>query len=385
MKVSLGNDLVGRNTAGVLLVLLRLGIGFIGLSLALQIVVMAWLSRQPLEIGPSPAISFFQLAALVCSLVVYFLFMASIVAFSMWLFKACSNLALLGSLKPTYQPSMAVLLFFIPLAQLVLPVRVLVDTWKGSKPNCSLDQPLEWRNCKTPSFIYWWWAVWIFFVLTNHMLTDSTIRHGADFSEPGRIVFLAIWVLVSLPMFLFCNHYVGSVTKMQEERYGKLLVYCRDNNKLIHHHIEDLEAKARVLEPQKGTGERTVSFAGNLAVEKIAFMVCIPVYIIALISHQAANQSAYNMLPGEVTGSVFWFVVLGALYLFSGWRALFKGVKSESKGCLGIIALFVSIALVIFVSQQIIQSSYLVFWFGLFVALHLWLATIIVRDLRSFD
>ena len=99
----------------------------------------------------------------------------------------------------------------------------------------------------------------------------------------------------------------------------------------------------------------------------------------------AANLNAYNMLQSDLSDSIFWFIGLGALYLFSTWRALFKGLKSESWGCLGLVTLFIGIAVFLFYSQQIIQSTYLAFWYILFGVLHLWLASIIVRDLGSFE
>ena len=102
------------------------------------------------------ALALLTMALAVLQLVIY---VATIVLFLMWLYRAHENLAAFGIPKQQLQHSSAwaVGSFFVPFANLVIPYRAIRELWQKSVP----QQATMFGAVDPPGFFQLWWAFWL--------------------------------------------------------------------------------------------------------------------------------------------------------------------------------------------------------------------------------
>ena len=86
------------------------------------------------------------------------IYLATIIAFLMWLYRSCENLPSFGVRRNTikYSSGWAVGSFFIPLVSLVVPYRAVKELWNKSLPNSG-----DMFSDGPPGFFPLWWGVWL--------------------------------------------------------------------------------------------------------------------------------------------------------------------------------------------------------------------------------
>jgi hypothetical protein len=77
------------------------------------------------------------------------------IALLVWVHRANRNAHALGSEGMAYSPGWSVGWFFVPLANLVMPYRVLREIWKASTPGAGM----HWRQVPVSPILGAWWAV----------------------------------------------------------------------------------------------------------------------------------------------------------------------------------------------------------------------------------
>lgn len=86
--------------------------------------------------------------------------LATAVVFIVWMWRAAKNNEALGRFYPRLKPGWAIAGWLIPLANLVIPVLILQDLWRGSEPSTPRGDP-GWRSNRGSSLIGWYWAAFI--------------------------------------------------------------------------------------------------------------------------------------------------------------------------------------------------------------------------------
>ena len=87
-------------------------------------------------------------------------FVLTAIAYLVWLHRAYSNLNPLGAMGLEYTPGMAVGGWFIPFANLVIPYKVVKETWQESDP--LIAEPVEdWQQSGAPGWLAAWWGCWL--------------------------------------------------------------------------------------------------------------------------------------------------------------------------------------------------------------------------------
>jgi hypothetical protein len=81
--------------------------------------------------------------------------LAAGIALLVWVYRASRNARALGAEGMTYSPGWSVGWFFVPLASLVVPYRVLRELWKASTPGAGAP----WRQAPVSTVLGAWWAV----------------------------------------------------------------------------------------------------------------------------------------------------------------------------------------------------------------------------------
>jgi hypothetical protein len=82
------------------------------------------------------------------------------VLFVIWMFRAAKNNEALERRGARFGPGWSIGSWFIPFANLVIPVLIVQDLWRGSSSDHPRGDP-GWRRAAASALVGWWWAAWI--------------------------------------------------------------------------------------------------------------------------------------------------------------------------------------------------------------------------------
>ena len=137
--------------------------------------------------------------------------------FIWWMQRAVRNLPALGATGQKHSPGWAIGWWFIPFANLVQPLRVLLEVWRGSLPRQVLEPDQSWQTRPAPPLVIVWWlgcvAGWLGsnFILSqlDPLALDDPDRMG--WAIAAACVDAALILLAGLTVFL-----VRRLTRLQE-------------------------------------------------------------------------------------------------------------------------------------------------------------------------
>jgi Domain of unknown function (DUF4328) len=86
------------------------------------------------------------------------------IAFLVWVYHANRNARALGAEGMEFSPGWSVGWFFVPLAGLVMPFRVVREIWKASTPEAGKD----WKQQPVSALVGVWWAVSLVQILLHY-------------------------------------------------------------------------------------------------------------------------------------------------------------------------------------------------------------------------
>lgn len=92
-----------------------------------------------------------------------------VVLFIIWQFRAAKNNEALDRPHARFGPGWSIGGWFISVANLVIPVLIMQDLWRGSTPAAPRGDP-RWRSARGSWLIGVWWAAWLL----------SLLRYGAS-------------------------------------------------------------------------------------------------------------------------------------------------------------------------------------------------------------
>jgi hypothetical protein len=81
-----------------------------------------------------------------------------------WMWRAAKNNEVLGRTNPRLSSGWAIGAWFVPLANLVMPLLVMLDLWRGSDPASPPGDPL-WRTRSASPLVGWWWGLYLASIL----------------------------------------------------------------------------------------------------------------------------------------------------------------------------------------------------------------------------
>jgi hypothetical protein len=126
------------------------------------------------------------------------------VLFIIWLFRAAKNNEALGREGARFGPGWSIGSWFIPLANLVIPVLLVQDLWRGSNAGVARGGR-GWRNASGSALVWWWWAAWILsivrFTYSGSGLQSSGSLDDIETSNTVAlvgVVFLAVAAVLAL-------------------------------------------------------------------------------------------------------------------------------------------------------------------------------------------
>ena len=137
-------------------------------------------------------------------------YIATIVFFLMWIYRANENLPAFG-VSSSYSSGWAVGSWFIPFASLVIPYRATRELWNKSVPNTgSMFSALS-----PPAFFPIWWTFWIL----SNFASNAYFRlsFNEQLSPEADAMLGALTSILSIIAALFAMKVVAEIDKQQTE------------------------------------------------------------------------------------------------------------------------------------------------------------------------
>jgi hypothetical protein len=162
--------------------------------------------------------TWFDLLELITGLLQITVFIATAIFFLMWLYRVNRNLRPLGASVVEYTPGWAVGWFFVPFANLVMPYRVVNETWVRSDPRLSEPGEESWQQSGSSSLLGWWWGIW----MVSSFIDRAVFRLSMNAETPDQFFTLAKVELLSdaftIVSALLAISVVRGIDKRQEVR-----------------------------------------------------------------------------------------------------------------------------------------------------------------------
>jgi hypothetical protein len=146
---------LGRTTLTLLWIMAGFSVLF-GVFNVITIIVPGLDLDEPMVAPSTDQIAFAVTAAIAgCGYLCFFI--ATAIAFLMWLYRANANLHALGVPRLKFNPGWSVGWWFIPIMQLFKPLLAVRELWQASDPHLSPDG--DWELASGASLVGWWWGI----------------------------------------------------------------------------------------------------------------------------------------------------------------------------------------------------------------------------------
>jgi hypothetical protein len=153
-------------------------------------------------------------------------FLASAVAFLIWLRRAYKNLKPLGA-EPRYSPAWAVGAFVVPIINLFLPFQIFQEMWRASDPETIAARDAKpvtafIEDSSKSLLVVVWWGLWL---LTLINLAVAYRWHVSWQILNEEII--ASWLVIMLSLLLILDSIatiilVKKITDRQDEKFKRL-------------------------------------------------------------------------------------------------------------------------------------------------------------------
>lgn len=145
------------------------------------------------------------------------------VVFIMWMWRAAKNNEALGRQQPRFRPGWAIGGWFIPLANLVIPVLIMQDLWRGSDQSIPRGD-MRWKIADRSALVGWWWGLLfasrVFNAIGNSIGDNgglTNLRQGIAIQTVGTAITIVAAVLAVLVVRRLGERQDGCLRKQQEQ------------------------------------------------------------------------------------------------------------------------------------------------------------------------
>lgn len=127
-----------------------------------------------------------------------------------WLYVAIGNAKAMGATDLMGGPVMAIVWYFIPVANLGMPYVVMRDLWRASA------KPRDWQGQPTPSILILWWTCWLLFYLGLSAAGNFAAEEDMDLAPVVGIA-LIVACAAFVPAALLFAKVVDSIQTLQDQ------------------------------------------------------------------------------------------------------------------------------------------------------------------------
>lgn len=111
-----------------------------------------------------------------------------------WVHRVTANAQALGAQSLPYSPTAAVVWWFVPFANVVMPPRVLSTVAQASHPDYAPGSTL-WRSSPKLPIVWVWWVSWIVTRVLARIVVNSAPAGEFWLSTPGFVLIIALEVV----------------------------------------------------------------------------------------------------------------------------------------------------------------------------------------------
>ena len=160
-----------------------------------------------------PIIIIFALMEGGLALMTLAVYIATIIVFLMWMYRAYENLPALGVARSSigYSSGWAIGSWFVPFVSLVVPYRATKELWNKSVPNTGT----MFSALSPPAFFPIWWAFW----LLSNFASNAYLRLSFNDQLSPEVdgVLGVVTAVLSIVSALFAMKVVAEIDKQQTE------------------------------------------------------------------------------------------------------------------------------------------------------------------------
>lgn len=120
------------------------------------------------------------------------LFIATIIVWCFWVYRANSNAHALGAAGMDYTPGWSVGWWFIPIMFWFKPYNAVKETWQASDPSDPSGSS-AWKSVAAPWFMGAWWGFWVL----GNILTNISMRLSLHDSASASMLTAATWIEIA--------------------------------------------------------------------------------------------------------------------------------------------------------------------------------------------
>jgi hypothetical protein len=195
----------------ILLIVDAIASGLLLLSEGLSLAVPPLNDNQ--EIGDNPAGLAIALVMFLLAIVNIILYLATVIFFCVWLYRAYDNLPALGN--PTralsYSPGWAVGSFFVPIVNLFVPYRAIKELWQKSV----LPEERLMSEPDVPAWFHIWWLFWLLSSFAGNISMRASFNENIS-TETSTIISVVAGAL-SIIAAVLAYLVVSEIDNRQEE------------------------------------------------------------------------------------------------------------------------------------------------------------------------
>ena len=112
-------------------------------------------------------------------------FVATVIAFLIWIHRTSKNLAALGWQNQRFSPVEALVWWFVPILWLFMPYRVMKEIWKGSLRSQRTSEFATSDKLPITPLLGPWWAAWL---LSAFVGAYSVVLNFSDASTTSDLI-----------------------------------------------------------------------------------------------------------------------------------------------------------------------------------------------------
>lgn len=198
-------------------ILLIVGAVATGVTLLAEALSLVFPLTDDQELGDNPIGAVVMLIMFLLALLDLIIYLATVVLFLMWLYRAYGNLPAFNPwYRPNYSRGWALGSFFIPFVNLVVPYRAVKETWQKSGPpdEALLSEP------GPPAYFPIWWLFWLLASFAGNISLRVSFNESVAESTATIISMIASALFIVAAVFAYLV--VDAIDKRQEDTSGKL-------------------------------------------------------------------------------------------------------------------------------------------------------------------
>ncbi len=163
--------------------------------------------QTPLQVG--------VLLGVGCGALLYLcVFLATAVVWSTFVHRCNANARALGVQGMEFTPGWTVGWYFVPFANLFKPLQATKELFQATDPAADAR---NWRFRPVPSFVGWWWGVWVFSNVLGGVIGRLSLT-----SDPSALAFSAglevVDGLLDVVLCLLAIRVVRALAERQEQK-----------------------------------------------------------------------------------------------------------------------------------------------------------------------